>query len=1776
MSNDEWVVDENQNHDEWTVDTDQSHVNLNNVKAEGQDWVTGKPIIESEGIEPKPSLFPPDLKEFVNPSAPWYKKYQERGIQIDWNDPLVKERLAGYKQDDRAWEDLINAPKQLGKGALTAVDAAFFQPLRGAVAGAAARIDAADQPGLDLHQRLNAFLDPEVLRAAREQYEATGVTNGIPVLNEIMKLRFELAPPVEFWDVISESQKSDIENMVRGNPLVNAETDVELNKFFAQLSTSLISDPATYMGFGVNKIPMLSREGLAADVAAGRKSLVSMKVPFAEKPFFEYNNVRAAAALDQLGADLQANLGIKLNARNLSMTTGMPAADEAVLSKNLAAAQDTYKAKMYQEQLKMMGGYDEKVSTLSNLMAEHGDEYGQLLADKMGIKYTPEDAVKAQQLNHRLAHITNEWTTTLAEAGGNDLRNANFEKPSLQDQKELEKFLKEQRGLDVPRVTVTDKNGKTIDLTYSSQYDFGRALNDEAKEARRIDDGVRSFDRVTQKSGLKDVSASKPRNRLSTQAMESLYAQRGIKNAYRNDKVNLVMDRYLEGMEAARDLKFTNEMSAKYGVMPGQEADGILAAQRRVDVARGFGQLPDYEDMVVANLRPQDFVRTNSKAFDKFKYLAKSNDTTLLKMESQVFPKPIALKIDQVLTPSHMNQGKIAASVEWFQRQWAKNILTSGFRIGKQAVDNISRLTAIKALPEAMIELSKTMQRGASKMLEGLPHTGGEIGLKPDWIDEIAHKLPSISSESIWSLKDFKGPLKVNGKMLSDPETNAAYNMFLKSLHEGAKESPKKFFSIQGIWDKTKKGIKKVLEFPNDNIVANTVRDFGNSADVLTRKAAFRKFMSQGYSVKDSVRMVNEHLMDFENTTQFTKGLRYYSPFASFNLKNLETLPKLFMAQPVLLKTLKPDDGYLAKAWNDSHGWKPEDYQLLNKVLPHFRSQFIGPVLRGQKDLIGNSKYVAPKLQEYLQAGLTDEQKNKMSSMVVSFDVPNFVTAATDFGDLSSALTSPLNQSLMYAAGINPFTGERHTEDPRENIRNILKSTNIYSFPKIYNKVILPLYDKMAPKQAEALRQGPLSADMEKVFSLEFGKSALSRVKLDESTIRELTSMKFMGLARADVHDMNYFYHQMGLLMTFDKLFADNGGPGSLMEKATKGDREDVLRVIAKITNVADDIKFNTKVYNDFKRRFDLVKRQLTPDEAQALDQVYTEDPNAQEQEAVPVDPNEGEGMDFEVDPDQSHISMPSDRMPAASNNIFDRSQEIKNKNIDPVFNIGLPAEQEDGTPKIYEPERPNREPQSGSKPPIREQQIDDMLPSNRNDMRANVGEMIGQVLKNQKVPGDIQSILNHWSAQDGVPKDALTFKFVTDKELGPRTRGATQLEVKGKEIKPLIKDGKATIYLNKDMIDKNGALTSAGLSTLRHEYEHFSEGLKGQTGTGRFADDPYHFKGYEGEFERVYPHQMDIKMRLQNGEKVPEEEIKKWFPDGKNPMDLIMKNEQGSDRAPASLAADFSGGSPGPGGVSGGVGPALTLGAAAVMMGGKGSGPQKVQEPERKYKNLSDEQLHDLPESYQKELELGYRGMDTQGKDLTPYKTQELSRKELKRLESLSDEDLKKEKLSEEKLETVYSKLNLDDNLSRSEQSKKIDEFLASYDIHVRTLPSKVDRYNKGFDTGHNALNSRDYSEMTWEELLQAHKAGDRSRELMREIDMNRPQDHFNGARNDRVMTRKEYDKMKEQEKENAFNDLIKDIKRENRVRKVKETKENQPKSFYYNIIKAIGGEEE
>jgi len=1176
------------------------------------------------------------MKQLVNPEEKWFDKYKEQGINLNLATPETQNQIAALKKSQKMWQDAVNIPKNVASGALDVVDS-VFQPLRGAVAGLAARMNEPQEELLntwDFSKAMDLFLDPKIIREKRNEWIAAGEFSDIPLWGTLQRLRFELAPPIEMEDVLGESTNNDIEAAMRGLEPVVGEGGV---KFLRKVGTSLAADPATYMTLGARATNMAGKSakvgGFAEEIAAGDRAFLTMKVPFKQEPFFTYKGLQEAELFDELKSTLQARLGIGKNVRMLSQRTGMPLADDTITAMNIDIGERALQANRYLEMNKALGGNDPLVANVARMMREHGDEQGILLAKKMGLKVSDDAITKSEELNKFYENIRIEGNKLHAEAGLDDMSNIKWEVPSVDEQQAYEEYLHATKGIDVPRILVTNDQGVTYDLTYSRRYDGGRSVKDQVKEAKRIDESLRVSDADLNRAGLggTKVSSQKPRSRLSTEAMESVMSQKGIKGgAYNQNYGDVIISKYLEKAAAARNAKFADRMADMYGVLPGQEELAIIGAQNRVRLAKASGKVPSYEDQVIAQLKPDDFIAPNVKGFDKLRFLKPAGEGgAILKAEQMKFPKAIALKMDQVLLGAQPTKSKILAAAEWWQNQWSKNVLTNGLRVTKQFADNLGRVSAVNAIPEMITQMNPLR--------------------KADHIDDLAKSLPSISSNTIWDMKDFKGPITVSSKMLSDKNVNNTYYSFINSLKEASKKGEDFWLKIQGGVKKVGKAGKTIIEFPNDNIVAKKLRDIGNSADVVSRKALFRKYINQGYTVKDAVKLVNENLMDFENTSQGVRNIRFVSPFAAFHMKNMETLPRLIAQNPVLVKTFDTDDGYLKKAWNDVNGWSVDDYKLLNKMLPFYRSQYIGPVMRGGKELLENASYVRKGYEKMFYAGLNEKQREKAKGMVVSFDVPNFIQASTDFADMGSALQSPLAQGLMAGFGINPFNGQRVSEDPRDNIRNALAAVNPYQYPKLYNKVILPLVDKIQPKMAEALRQGPWSADMEKIFKLQFGKDAMARAKLDENTIRELTNMKFMGLARADAHDMNYYYQQTGLMMSMDKILQDSGGPGSLMTKLTKGDTEDVKRTVARLFNIVDDIKFNTKVYRDFKRRFELVKTQMTPDEAEALDKMIVSDDAAPEQEPVEMPENEGEEFDVEEESfdDGASLQQSQDRMPA-------------------------------------------------------------------------------------------------------------------------------------------------------------------------------------------------------------------------------------------------------------------------------------------------------------------------------------------------------------------------------------------------------------------------------------------------------------------------------------------------------------------------------------------------
>lgn len=1137
------------------------------------------------------SKFVDRAKTNLTESGAWQKSLPPVDFTGLTSDPNIQ---SAKEVDKFLNEGLWQLPKQTAEVVMYPIEATSNVG-SGVVSGVMARAHGLMDDGIE------GFLNPEPIKEVREKAKD---------LNAFQRVMLEIVPPLHLSEAIDETTKQDMLGFTEGlhpvlKPLIGDDGIEIARDFFLDVA----GDPLTYLEFLPRSAPksgLMTHGGLAEQAVAGERNLLAFKAPFAREPFYTVKAVGVLEAIDEFNATMQAKAGVGFRLRNFSQSSGAPTAEAARALKYLEQGEAFVQSRSFINDFEAIGGYDQPTVRLAAFMAEHGEDPGVMLAKKVGIKVDDIMFQRATNLLDKYEQINLEGNRIFKEATGIDLNERKRAPLTLDDKQKVIAEMKK-RGIDVPRIYIDD-GVVGYDLTFSenARYDFGRAAKEESIMAKKIDGAVEAFNSDAKASGFyTQPSSAKKRNPLSTEALNAIYRKAGISEEFFNaNKSNVVLSKYLEKVDAASNYKYINTLMDEYGVLPGQEFELIEKSKQNVAAARAAGKPARYEDLWLSKLRPNDFVTIHDRAFERIVPFVGKEDKILLKAKSLRVPRNIAIDLESL--GYNADKAIPLKAMSWLQQQLSKNMLTSPFRVTKQYADNVSRLWSIGALPEFLEEFNPFR--------------------KKDHIDVLAKMTPAIS-DTAWDMKDFAGKVSVNHKILNDKEVNFAYNAFLDTFAQMSKEGKQKeFLNLLGV--KALKGAKAVAEFPGDNKLANWLRHVGNSADNVARRAAFRKFINQGYSARDSVYLVNRYLMDFQSTTNAVKKMRYVSPFASFLMKNVETLPRLLAMKPIAGKMLDPEDGYFANAWNKWVGLDSEQVAMLNRVLPFNRSPLYMPVVKGVDQILDKQKDLRGYWSQWAKLGMDEKEAAKMNGAVLSFDVPNFISGAKDALDLHSSLNSPFLKAMQRAFGIDPISGKKLSDDNYDKMLGAISELNPGKFPKFYNNVAMPMFAALSPKIAQSLRDGPLGSEISKIFGIEFGENALKKMKIDEDTIRLMTQAKFAGLAKVDQVDTGYYHTQMSLIQTMNSIVAENGGPGSLAEAITqKGKRQDVIRVMGRLQNIADAIKENTKVYNSMRTLF---KRNLTPEEIEAFNSYkldYNDD--APETEEVPQD-STIDGVDLE------------------------------------------------------------------------------------------------------------------------------------------------------------------------------------------------------------------------------------------------------------------------------------------------------------------------------------------------------------------------------------------------------------------------------------------------------------------------------------------------------------------------------------------------------------------
>lgn len=1085
---------------------------------------------------------------------------------------------------------------------------------------------------------VDGLLNPEILKAARNKMGAPEKFQDLMKMaaesglgDSVRAVAQELFPSVYPAELIKE-QTWDKTAAVFGDLLPKDKEGNSWNNFikqFMKLGVNIGVDPALFLSVG-SKVAPIYREGgaiaktaeealdaetiiknaqermdlsagMGPETARGERALFQFKVPGMSKPIVVPGQ-KVMNRLDEIGASLDS----QILTRPFMQRSGFPDWDA---QKALTEVEGALHPQMVDDAIQRIafeGEPSEKVVRYMKNVAEHGPEKGALLSREQGLKLTSEEIQQASGIDSAITDLDRRGNQYYAQATGTDIskiqRMAPTEEQKAQAIKEATKMYGE-----VPRLIVRDGD-LSHDLTFSeSGYDHGRRLTAEAAEAKRVQDSAENFKRVTNGNSLKtSVDAFRERELFSTQVMNMMVGkQLGIAEPFEANAIKIAVENFQAKLDAGRKGRLINFTKENYGIPEEEIGNFIADADKRVRASVKFGAPPNKKDLIISQMKDTDFRPINQRVFKSVRYLGGDEGMKVLGERELYYPKSIADRLEaSFFAPS---QNWVGASASYYQKQWAYNRLTSVMRPGKQFIRNVIKLGTLGVSPaDIMKEMSFA------------------VGGTKDAIAKLADEIPSVS-HTVFDLQDFKQDIGVNTQMLHDPEVNTAVNAWYGATHDAAKEGKIMDFLMP---ESLKKGVAWLtggswnpVEIANQNVMSRFVRHVGNYWDGLAKRSYFRKLIGDGYDAGEAAQMVGDHLMDFGSTTNMVKGLKWVSPYASHQFKNLETLPLMMAMRPGVTNIINPYDGSMKRAIEDWTGWNPEDAKAYSRAIPYYRHPIMAMITRGQNTAVEHKDIALKALSDFAGWGLGPDAAKRMDGgLQLSLQLPSHLESGletTDVKNLDETFSSPAAALLsIWQYSTNPFTGQplenaRFTDDrgnnpllTRDKIRETLKTLNPIDYPKFYNTAIMPMIEKLKPGFRQALQDGPIGPDLQKILGL-YGVPAtdLAKLKTSKQEIDLMTSVKFSGMGQLTALDTSAMIHDgimkriHGEMVTkLNKIMAEQAVPGKPIPP-------EAARVYNAIKHTRKDIQENSKAYGDAAIRLQAAKGKIVQEPTEQPDE---------------------------------------------------------------------------------------------------------------------------------------------------------------------------------------------------------------------------------------------------------------------------------------------------------------------------------------------------------------------------------------------------------------------------------------------------------------------------------------------------------------------------------------------------------------------------------------------
>jgi len=945
----------------------------------------------------------------------------------------------------------------------------------------------------------------------------------------------------------------------------------------------------------------------AQQMADGDVALVSMKIPF-RAPETSKVLIKGdkAAKLWTKAMDNDAVRKVSKAMAPFRLNTGNLRVDDALAKQTMWEAATKMKIAELSTQF---GEYTPNVKNIANAIEQYGPQKAKgFLKDVAKIKYSDEEFDAAQNLYNQLREI-HDYSAELNQVGKNIV-------PVLDDAGEIsstqimDKFKPATTDerlelINELRKKIPDFKEEWLPYAFREQYGLPRRLSKEARKAEqvRLD---RGWESVMSDGGKFKMTANVEResSKFSTFVQDLLKGKEtGLMASFETDPVKRTLDSIQDMYKTAGNKQFVDEILnhgwtskqvAKYkelvrdGKSIPQELQGLMSVD--VNSLRSLDEQPFNKIRAFAiPTEPAKIGRKIVKLADEvgedipreaIDALAspKNYKGGLIRDDFLTTPE-VAFAIENRFGPSEkVSQNVALAGIKWYNDQWRRTVLTNPLRLPRESVENMA---------------AYGMARGNPKYLVAAPADIFKYSVDPKKNKADAITTAFFNSPYSEHIGNYDADIWKSAMNMEDVVNYQVQNVpFMQTLHDAAKTGQKEALDdLLGFAPKKSSKLNplNIVEAITDNKVTRNMRNFVGGAATNAAKLALAKtyHFDHGLPIWEAMRKADQAMVSFVDINSKIKTLRNYSPFISYNIRNIQRLPMLAAASPAGVTFYDK----VKQAVSNYNGWTPEDNVVFTNLINGATSAdpIIGPLLRGTEAMKDSGDIVSDWVGYIGKKVLGDEgyEKQMKEKQFVSWYLPDPYRSSINFTNPEKGIEnlSPIIKATIAAFGVDPFTGKPFAYQGTELQAQIRWAEAADELNPIQYHSLVRLGQAAIRSAAEKYKENLINEGKDpKVVDSEYksiyGDNFQQRKEKDRKALAASVNWATFGLGTLTNVDFGFMIKQASLAKQAKTLKSD------FMKRKYQGraTEAELNKVRSAIDSVRSDIHYNADLMQSFKK----------------------------------------------------------------------------------------------------------------------------------------------------------------------------------------------------------------------------------------------------------------------------------------------------------------------------------------------------------------------------------------------------------------------------------------------------------------------------------------------------------------------------------------------------------------------------------------------------------------